>query len=356
MLRQPGRNGPLVREEDRQPSGNAGDSGRQGSGIDQELITYLTHVAAHPYVPVIQRDQMLFVSKYKGSTTRKRMMEAGWVRSHKVGTGRRSGQLVLLEVTGRGYEFLSSMRIRVERPKGRGGFLHRYYAIKIKEYAEATWPEWTATVEDGTQGRPVDVLVRTADDSGRTIAFEIFMTGEAKEVRGIARDVQLFDQIIVCAVSPGALEALQARAREAMDNEMLSKVTFSLISQYLISGGLPQETAKPPLPSRRTSLSRTPRRKDSKTPEQVREQDLDPKPSLEKSGTKLELEAESRETIPVARRGRKPRAPLMRQVEEAYLHLHDLEWLQGCELSNLPEVQARLSRIQTMSEGRFDNS
>jgi len=39
-------------------------------------------------------------------------------------------------------------------------------------------------------------------------------------------------------------------------------------------------------------------------------------------------------------------------VEDAYLHLHDLDWLQTSEISRIPEVQAHLNRQQTMSQGQ----
>jgi hypothetical protein len=82
----------------------------------------------------------------------------------------------------------------------------------------------------------VDVAVRIPDETDRTLAFEIFMTGEAKEVRGIARDVELFDEVVVCAPDAGALESLRNRARESLGPHNLGKVTFSLVSQYLIPG------------------------------------------------------------------------------------------------------------------------
>ena len=36
----------------------------------------------------------------------------------------------------------------------------------------------------------------------------------------------------------------------------------------------------------------------------------------------------------------------------AHAHLHDLDWLQGCELVSLPEVQERINPRHTMPEAR----
>ena len=38
----------------------------------------------------------------------------------------------------------------------------------------------------------------------------------------------------------------------------------------------------------------------------------------------------------------------MEQVEQALGHLHDLDWLQGCELAKLPEVQEKAQPHHTM--------
>jgi hypothetical protein len=73
-------------------------------------------------MPILQRDQQLDLSKYRGSTIRQRLIDTGWIKSHKVSAvsaGRRSGQLILLEVTEAGYEFLAAMKIKTERPRER---------------------------------------------------------------------------------------------------------------------------------------------------------------------------------------------------------------------------------------------
>ena len=314
-----------------------------GAPAPKEDITYLEHVVYHPFLPSLQRDRMLALSKYKGATIRQRLLDGGLIRLHKVSTGKRSGQLVLLEVTERGYELLGSMRIRADRPKGRGGFLHKYYAYKLKEYAEATWPGCLAKIEDASHGRPVDVSVQLPVDQtgtrGRIIAFEVYVTGESKEIKGIARDVQLFDQVIVCAGNPGSLDTLKARAVDALGDEVLKKVTFSMISQYLIT----KDSTRP---------AETSRAEDSDRPPKHLIQHLSPKSPSVKSGSRLELEPEHQPTTRAVKRGRKPKTPLLKQVEEAYTHLHDLDWLHECRLAELPEVRERIDPRHTIPEAQ----
>ena len=52
------------------------------------------------------------------------------------------------------------------------------------------------------------------------------------------------------------------------------------------------------------------------------------------------------------RRGRKPKALLMRQAQEAYSHLHDMDWLEDCDLRRLPAVQDRVRLAHAMPQGR----
>ena len=52
------------------------------------------------------------------------------------------------------------------------------------------------------------------------------------------------------------------------------------------------------------------------------------------------------------RRGRKPKVPLMEQVGEGYARLHNLDWLQECELTKLSAVRQRTQAHEAMPEGQ----
>lgn len=129
------------------------------------------------------------------------------------------------------------MRIRVRRPKSRGGFLHKYYCHKLKEFAESTWPGSLVEIEDGSLGKFADVTVKmpasSVEQEQRAFAFEVYMTGEAKEIRGIAKGVEVFDRVVVCADTRPALDSLKRKAVETLGSAILEKASFHLISQYL---------------------------------------------------------------------------------------------------------------------------
>ncbi|MFQ6027443.1 MAG: hypothetical protein ACE5Q6_08125, partial [Dehalococcoidia bacterium] len=317
--------------------------------------------AENPFLPALQRDQALSLSKYKGSTVRQRLLEAGFIRLHKVSTGTRSGQIVLQEITEAGYDLLASMKIRVSKPKSRGGFLHKYYCYKLKEFAEVTWQGSEVRIEDGSLGKYADVTVRMPAVSGeqkqRVIAFEVYMTGEAKEIRGIAKGMEVFDQVVVCAESSTALDSLKRKTIDALGSEIVEKVSFNLLSQYVGSIHPKRNYEKQPDSPSSSNVTSSRRGAGNKRTNPKVGSVLDNQPNQEqnllKNSTRLESEVEPKpRPQPIRRRGRRPKTPLMEQVEQAYLNLHDLDWLQECELVNLPEVQERIDLRHTMPEAQ----
>jgi hypothetical protein len=52
------------------------------------------------------------------------------------------------------------------------------------------------------------------------------------------------------------------------------------------------------------------------------------------------------------KRGRKPKLPLMKEVELAYGHLHNLDWLQECGLTSIPPIHERSNRYNFMPEAQ----
>ena len=326
------------------------ESGGNRTSIYKELVVYLEHITEHPFLPALQRDTYLNLSRYKGSLIRRQLVDDGYVKLHKVGTGARSGQLVLQEITGAGYELLGSMKIRVRKPQGRGGFLHKYYCYKLKEFAEATWDGSVAQIEDGSLGKYADVTVRMPTDSEgeppSVIAFEVFMTGEAKEIRGIAKGIEVFDRVVVCAENRSALDSLKRKAVETLGEGILEKVGFHLMSQYLTVNTSQTDQEKAYRPSEAIS---------EPSGTKVAAPNIEVPPIQEqillKSPAKSETEVEP---TPVSgkKRGRPPKTPIMEQVQQAYTHLHDLDWLQECELARSPEVFEKVKPEQMMPEAQ----
>lgn len=293
--------------------------------LDNRLVRYLQDISEHPFSPALERDERLGHSKYQGVQVRRALSDQDLVRSHRVSAGKRSGQLTLLELTSAGEEQLRSVGVRVRRPKGRGGFLHRYYMHRLAEYAQRTWPDATVELErraDGSERYPdVTVLIPTDDESVRSIALEVFMTGETKELRGLAQDVELFDEVYLCAETAEIADSLRKKAERSIPSEQLAKVTFSPIGPFLTEGKAPPMKRK-----RSASRSNPPSRPSKNGPK--------PEPERRKS------------------RQRQPSTQLLRRVSEAYAHLHDLDWLQESPLVELDAVRERRNALSPLPEAQ----
>lgn len=155
------------------------------------------------------------------------------------------------------------------------------------------------------------------------------MTGEAKEVRGIVRDVELFDEVVVCSADSLALEPLERKVREFLGPSRLQRVSFHPMSTYLSTSRTKVTLSHPHAP--RSSRS-------------VHENQI-PIPRPVKSRARLEPE---RAPAPPRRRSRRARTPLLDEIEQAYVHLHDMDWLQESNLARLPEVTRHVNLKQAM--------
>lgn len=164
------------------------------------------------------------------------------------------------------------------------------------------------------------VLVPADEDELRSIAFEVFMTGETKELRGLAQDVELFDKVYLCAETADIADSLRKKAERLIASERLAKVTFSPIGPFL---------SEPTAPAKRKrSASR------SIPPSHPPENGPKPKPERRKS------------------RRSQPSTQLLRRVSEAYAHLHDLDWLQESPLVELDAVRERRNAMSPLPEAQ----
>ena len=89
---------------------------------------YLIEIARTPFEPATDRDKRLVGnSGYKGNSLRTKLVQRNMVAAHKIFTGKRGGQITLFETTPEAWKYLNSIKAGVEPPRGKGGFLHKYY-------------------------------------------------------------------------------------------------------------------------------------------------------------------------------------------------------------------------------------
>src|SRR5918992_3587281 len=88
-----GQGEPIQKPPSQEPDDAATSTRDPGTSVDKEMRQYLEHIAEYPFIPALERDELLKMSRYKGGLLRQRLNESGWIKQHKAKTGRRSGQL-----------------------------------------------------------------------------------------------------------------------------------------------------------------------------------------------------------------------------------------------------------------------
>jgi len=200
--------------------------------IPKATLDYLVRCARDWATPVTARDQKHNISASVGSKHRKRLIDEGFIRAHRILTGQRGGQLQVTEVTEQGYQELERFDVHVPRPPGRGGFEHRLWQHIVHSWAVAAMG-YPAQIEQEVAGKPVDVGVIWEE---KRVAVEIVVEGIEKELDNFGKDLAAgWDQVIFAAVEQATLDQLRDRILDTFNEEVLvqDKVAFRRLCKFL---------------------------------------------------------------------------------------------------------------------------
>ena len=223
-----------VVEESREWMGSGAASARGDEGKDEEMkgkdagrpqgesgpmhplelskrnLDYLQRIAEEPFLAVTERDRREGISAWMGNRIRQELADAGLIRLHQVNTGIRGRRITLTEPTDRGYQLLEALQVKVERPKGNGGFVHQFWQHTI--YMWAVKQGYPARIEEALHEKRVDVGVEWQE---KRCAVEVVMEGLEKELSNLKRDLDDgWDQVIFCAEQEETLERLRKMIEE----------------------------------------------------------------------------------------------------------------------------------------------
>jgi len=199
--------------------------------IPKATLDYLVRCARDWATPVTARDQKHDISASVGSKHRKRLIDEGFIRAHRILTGQRGGQLQVTEVTEQGYQELERFAVHVPRPPGRGGFEHRLWQHIVHSWAVAMG--YPAQIEQEVSGKPVDVGVIWDE---KRVAVEIVVEGIEKELDNFGKDMAAgWDQVIFAAVEQATLDQLRDRVLDTFNEEVFvqDKVDFQRLCKFL---------------------------------------------------------------------------------------------------------------------------
>jgi len=202
---------------------------RKEKPLAKDETDYLIEVARTPFEPVTERDKRLGLSGYKGDSLRGKLTQRAMVVAHKIFTGRRGGQITILETTPEAWKYLRSIKAGVEPPPGKGGFLHKYYQHQLKIYLDLNHG-CEAVIEDMSSGKAVDV---SAEIDSERIAYEILVNGVAKEQDNILKDAESYGRIVMLVQDEKQLNELSEWVEAQPDQDIRNKVQITKINDFL---------------------------------------------------------------------------------------------------------------------------
>jgi hypothetical protein len=202
------------------------------SGISMEAQKYLVAINAVPFLAATKRDASLGMTVWTGNHLREELLNAGLVKPHELKTGKRGRATLLLEITEKGEEELKSLKVKIRRREGIGGFLHQACASYIWDFYKRTMPNARIKIEDESSGKSVDVSV-VDEAEGRSIAVEIVIEGVTKEEKNLRHDLLHYTEIVFVSNNAQTLEKVKRTALAALSQVDRDRVAFRLLASLL---------------------------------------------------------------------------------------------------------------------------
>ncbi|MEE9390580.1 MAG: hypothetical protein V3U91_04990 [Candidatus Aminicenantaceae bacterium] len=200
---------------------------REKGALSKESGAWLRHMARNPYLTIVDRTKALGITNYMANKVAKELEIKGYARKLNVYTGRPGHPLVLTDYTEKGKQHINSLGEKIYRA-GKGGLVHQFWAIKIKEFWKARGKE--VKIEPNVEGANTDVLL--IDPEGKRVAVEIALSSN-NQVKNIIRDLEYFDAVIMAAETKLLMMKIKAKTLESLSKEDLKKVTFCLLGDFL---------------------------------------------------------------------------------------------------------------------------
>ncbi len=205
------------------------------SAVTKDETDYLIAIAQNPFISVTQLDRYCNMSLYKGHQLRDKLGAREYINAHKIKTGKKGNPFTILEITETGWQYLESIKAKVEKHKGVGGFIHCYWQSKIKEWYEQKYKGCKAIIEDKNSGKAVDVGVHFKD---KKTAVEVMIHGEGKEINNITKDLENYDLVMCCAEDWDALNSLKEKVEKEVEADKRNRVWFKVLGEFLVNDNI----------------------------------------------------------------------------------------------------------------------
>jgi len=137
------------------------------------------------------------------------------------------GNMTIPFLTAKGLEVLG-VEGKDDGGKGRGGTLHRQFAVVIAKHYETEG--FRCRIEEEVSGKRTDVVARSAAE---TVAVEIVISDDLqREQHNLDEDLARFDRIVFATRTKSQVEAIGKLVKKADEG----RASFRLLSDYLTGG------------------------------------------------------------------------------------------------------------------------
>ena len=198
--------------------------------ISKPALDYLAEITKNQFLPASTRDRGLVIPLGQGNALRTELATAGLILIELVDTHGPSKKIKNTRISDKGYTLLKQMSVRFERPRGKGGWEHRFHQHSITKWGKLNG--YTASIEHFHDGKSVDVHL---EKDGHCIAAEVVCEGLAKEVANV-RDLHSgWDEIWFCVKDKETTKGIRRHIVAAFPGEadaIFARVQFKLLGDF----------------------------------------------------------------------------------------------------------------------------
>lgn len=199
--------------------------------LQKYLLDHLAEIARSPFESAVERDKRLGLSGYMGNRLRSELLDGGWIESYQIRLSKRGAPTSFLYPSDKGVELLRQFGVKYQPLPGKGSSPHKLEQCLVAKKVRADWPSAAVTVEDGSLGKAVDVLV---SDGGVIACIEISdTTTPTNEMYNIQQDLKICQRVVVVARTPEHLAAIKELADAELGPNDRRRVSFATITEFL---------------------------------------------------------------------------------------------------------------------------
>lgn len=198
----------------------------QNGELDQDRMSFLTHVAEKPFLFHGDRYDSLGLSGSKGNRIKKDLVREGYLEEEEINTGKRGANPKIVGLTEKGKRVLKDKEIEVEE-RGKGGLEHRFWQHMIAQHFENQG--FKAHIEYELEGKGIDVYA----ENKKKIGIEVAMSPKG-EVDNLEKDLELdLDKLIVASKNERIMSEIGVQARGYFGKEKIAGIEFKVAADFL---------------------------------------------------------------------------------------------------------------------------